>query len=213
MAIESIPQGKGTPRAKVICDDCGREEVVACAYTRSDRHISQPNASQARAKVIKLGWAYVKGCLRCSACESKRKVIPMKKVIEQQEPTKKQRLEIISMLMEVYDLENECYLSGDTDSTVADVLNVRPGWVSQIREAEFGPDGGNEDIESLKTSLGELEREIKADSQSLRKIVDQAGQSLEKAEKRLAQVSAMRVELDKIRKAVGSHIERKAGLA
>ena len=207
--FEPVRSNRGQPRVCATCDDCGREETVAAIHGKS----GGDGFGQAAQKLQKMGWSYLHRHLRCPNCEAKRKVVPMKKAEEPQDPTKKQRLEIISMLMEVYDLEKECYLNGDTDTTVANVLDVRPGWVSQIREAEFGPDGGNEDIESLKSSLAELEREIKGDAQAIRSVVDKAGQSLEKAEKRLAQVSAMRLELDKIRKAVGPHIERKAGLA
>jgi hypothetical protein len=69
------------------------------------------------------------------------------------EPTKRQRIEIITMLAECYDIDAGRYQRGDTDDTVADVLGVMPGWVAEIREAEFGPDGSNDDMAKLSEAF------------------------------------------------------------
>jgi len=123
-------------------------------------------------------------------------VVPIKKPDELRHPTRAQKREIMDLLETCYDTEQERYRQGDTDDTVAEVLKVMPGWVEQIREEFFGPDGGNENIEDLVLRLAEMERELKAAIQGI-------GQQRTKAEIKLAEVSTMRVELDRIKKAVG----------
>lgn len=207
MGIEPIEHTRmGHSRAKIVCDDCGKDDCVPCAYLGNANKKScenRPNESQARAKAISMGWAYVKNKLRCATCEAKRKanltVTKQSKTPEPpREPTKQQRIQIFAMLAEVYDLDAGRYNNGDTDDTVADVLGVMPGWVAQIREAEFGPDGGNEDIELMAKTLANMDG-------LLRGFIDEA-------EKKLADVTSMRADLDKIKKAVGPRVLRVAGV-
>ncbi|WP_242407066.1 hypothetical protein [Phaeobacter sp. S60] len=68
---------------------------------------------------------------------------------ETREPSRAQKREITDMLDAVYDTDGERYKAGDTDDTVADVLDVMPGWVAQLREEFFGPAGSNEDMAQL----------------------------------------------------------------
>ncbi len=53
------------------------------------------------------------------------------------------------MLVITYDGDAKRYKGTDTDKTIADALGngVMPGWVAEIREQNFGPAGGNEEIE------------------------------------------------------------------
>lgn len=217
MAVEPIEYFKaGASRANIVCDDCGKKECVPCAY--DDK--GQPKVSQARGRAMAMGWSYVKNKLRCPTCEAKRKVISMTKPKEQApEPTKKERIQIFAMLAEVYDVDAGRYNNGDTDETVADVLGVRPGFVAQIRDAEFGPDGGNEDIEGLAAKIDEMLREmegIKGDCNAIKKdaqsIINAANVAFESNQKKLAEVSAMKAELDRIKKAVGPRVAKIAGI-
>ncbi|APZ53123.1 hypothetical protein Ga0080574_TMP2789 [Salipiger abyssi] len=121
------------------------------------------------------------------------------------EMTKFEKIEIVKLLADVYDLDAGRYKNGDTDETVADVLGVMPGWVANIREADFGPDGGNENIEDLAARLGEAEKNLQA-------ILESAAQQHEAATKKMAEVSAMCVELDRIKKAVGPRAMQRAGV-
>lgn len=202
MAVEAIEYFKaGASRANIVCDDCGKKECVPCAY--DDK--GQPKVSQARGRAMAMGWSYVKNKLRCPTCEAKRKVVPMTKPKEQApEPSKKERIQIFAMLAEVYDVDAGRYNNGDTDETVADVLGVRPGFVAQIREAEFGPDGGNEDIEGLTQ---ELQGQSKAITDAMNKL-NEAKQDLDFL---LRANEAHRCQLDKIRKAVGPRVLKAAG--
>lgn len=225
MAIEKIPSKGGRHgKAKIICDDCGKEDCVPCAYVGvggARNENQRPNESQARAKALQLGWAYVKNKLRCPTCEAKRKVIPMKQPTktEAPEPTKKERIQIFAMLADVYDVDAGRYAQGDTDETVADVLGVRPGFVAQIREAEFGPDGGNEDIDALAAKIDDMLREmkgIKGDCEAIIKdaqsIIDNANFAFDSNKKKLAEVTALKADLEKIKKAVGPRILKAAGV-
>lgn len=225
MAVEAIPSTKGASCAKVVCDDCGRNETVSCGYTRVNAKgtwahngkngtVTAPIESQARANAIKLGWAYVKNKLRCGACEAKRKAnnMAVKNVTKlkpkqdaPREPTKRQRIDIFTMLAEVYDIDAGHYMQGDTDDTVANVLGVMPGWVAEIREAEFGPDGGNEDIEELRAKLDnwafQIDDALKTFT-AVKRVIDR----LEASGK------TMSGDLDKIKKAVGPRVLKKAGV-
>ncbi|NDK37138.1 hypothetical protein, partial [Rhodovulum sulfidophilum] len=213
MSIHEI-KGKGVNRARVVCDGCGREEVVTCNYLHRPGRVWVPDAGQINRKMTGQGWAEVKGKLHCPACEAKRKATGMTKTTTApaakpaealRQPSREQRREIVDMLREVYDPEAERYRRNDTDATVADVLGVMPGWVAEIREAFFGPDGGNEGIEAATERLAALEREIRA-------ISDLAGKQQEAASKKLAEVSAMRAELGRIKGAVGPRALRAAGV-
>lgn len=212
MTIEPIKQSQGVSRAKVFCDDCARDDVVACAYKPTKQgNPRAPDEGQVVAKMTGKGWALVKGKLRCPSCEAKRKAAPMNEVKSKPQdtappqPSKRQRLDIISMLMDVYDLDAGRYKSGDTDETVADVLDVRPGWVSEIRSAEFGPNGGNEDIEALTAKVQNIEDELAS-------VLASQEEWLVSIRESLARAQDMKSDLSSIKKAVGPRILKIAGV-
>lgn len=213
--IEPIKGKRGEELALCKCTDCAAEETVAAPHGgghggsggRQNIKMTLRNEGQVTQKLTKQGWSLVKGKLRCPRCEGKRKesnVTQAKKPEAPREPTRPQKRQIMDMLEAVYDVDAERYTGGDTDDTVASTLNVMPGWVAGIREEFFGPDGGNDDIEALIVKLGEMERDVKAVAQSASSLAD-------KAEKKLAEVSTLRVDLDRIKKAVGPRIVKKAG--
>lgn len=165
VSVEPIEQHRGVSRARVICDTCERDEVVACAYVRGvTQHATSPNESQARSKVIALGWSFVKGKLRCPACEAKRKASHASKekvmatektnVAQIRQPTPEQEVDIIVTLSSVYDRKAKRYQGKETDKTVAETVGggVMPGWVATIREEKFGP-AGNEELETIKAEI------------------------------------------------------------
>ncbi|MBK5923751.1 hypothetical protein CCR90_08135 [Rhodovulum sulfidophilum] len=215
MSIRAI-QGKGVNRVRARCDACGREEVVTCNYLRRPAQGWVPDEGQAKRKMIGRGWAEVKGKLHCPGCEAKRKATGMAKTTKPapapkpeealRQPTRAQKREIMDLLEEVYDTAAERYRQGDTDATVAEVLGVMPGWVAEIRDAFFGPDGGNEDIAVALGRMEALERDMRA-------VAEEAARQRVAAEKKLAELSVLKVELDRIRMAVGPRALRKAGVA
>lgn len=59
------------------------------------------------------------------------------------QPTRDQKREIMAMLQDVYDPKAQRYRGAETDKTIAETLGdgILFGWVAQIREEFFGPDG------------------------------------------------------------------------
>ncbi|WP_296433229.1 hypothetical protein [Yoonia sp.] len=201
--IEGLKKTGAVPAARVVCDmKCGREEVVPCFYKgRAKPMIGEPDQGQIHKKMISMGWSLVKGVLRCPACEAKRKAAQAGETAQAAQavpadiaPSKKQRIQIISMLAEVYDLDAGMYAGGETDETVAGALEIAPGYVEQVRAAEFGPAGGNEDIKELRAdleafkgdaaealeALARLNRDLRARIERARDLADRLGR-IEKA--------------------------------
>lgn len=139
------------------------------------------NEAQATTKLKAKGWTFIRNVARCPDCEAKRKVADQPKpakpnlVLVQKEPamtqqpavttataprqpSREQKRAIIDLLNDVYDTAAERYRGKDTDQTVAEVLGagIMPGWVAQIREELFGPDGGNDELEALRLELAGL---------------------------------------------------------
>jgi len=204
--IEPTKQNGGVPSAIAICDDCGTSKEIACGYEKG-----KPNHGQIISRLKGQDWAYVKRKLRCPECEIKRKGIPMETaketqaIVDAREPTKAQRREIISMLTDVYDIDGERYRQGDTDDSVADVLSVMPGWVAEIRDDLFGPDGGNEDIDALVAELADWRAVADAFIADAAKVNDAVLKSLD-------EVKGFEDRLSKIKAAVGPRTLKKAGV-
>ncbi|WP_228711324.1 hypothetical protein [Tritonibacter mobilis] len=112
------------------------------------------------------------------------------------EPTRMQKREIMDLLNEVYDDEKQCFCGGETDDTVAKVLNVMPGWVAGIREEFFGPDGSNDDM----AALGDEIRKFMQDTQTRLTAAKLEVESLDAV---ICRVSSMAKTLDQIKEAVG----------
>lgn len=184
MAIEAINNVPGAPLVRCICDGCGREEVVTCDYEHGPGNVWVPKEGQAVRKMIGRGWSHVKARLLCPACEAARRASishrgaatcspsmtakgegeEMKKTIEPSRqaprtPTLAQRHEITGMLMLSYDHKAGRYTGAETDKTIAEAIGggCLPGWVAEIREANFGPAGGNEEIEAIRAEIAAVQ--------------------------------------------------------
>ena len=165
------------------------------------------------------GWAVVKGKLHCPGCEAKRKVKPMAEVQAKlqagaavPQPSREQKRAIIDLLQASYDTKAGRYLQGETDATLATVLEVRAGWVAVLREELFGPDGRNEEADALRQELDALRADIKAAEavhDDLRKALDRQGEALAGLR---GQAGRAEAKLSRILTAVGAHVVRKAGL-
>lgn len=206
--------GKGVSRANAICDDCGRGEVVACDYTRGSSGDWRPNEGQIAKKLIGQGWAVVKGALRCPACEAKRKIenrqeIAMKAsnvtVAPIREPSREENRQIISLLDVAYDLEAQRYKGTDTDQTVAAAIGggVMPGWVANIRERIYGPDGGNSEMDALLAEMRAWVADREREKHDARVHIEAAEKTLRECDAKIAEVAAFSKRLEAIRTAVG----------
>lgn len=90
------------------------------------------------------------------------------------EPTQEQRGDIIELLVETYDRREKRYKGTDTDKTVAEAVGggVLPGWVAEIRERNFGPAGGNEEMDAIRADIAALDADFALKCAALHKRLD-----------------------------------------
>ena len=169
MAIEAVSKDSRVPKAKAVCDECRREEVITCDYERKAT-TWLPDVAQARSKMAGKGWTHVKGVDRCPSCEAKRKAFRPKEPVEQQkepemtnvtelrQPTNAQKMEITRLLMEYIDPDALRYRGAETDVTIAEAVGggCMFGWVAAIRETAFGASGDNEASGQIARELASL---------------------------------------------------------
>lgn len=142
-----------------VCDKCGLEHDVLVKYEGRE-----PNTGQAMQKLVHNKWALVKGELLCNECNIKRKE---NNVVEIRQPSREVKREIVLLLNEVYDTNAGRYRGTDSDLTVADTIGngCMFGWVAQIREEMFGPNGGNDEMIALKEEISAAIKKAQLDAE------------------------------------------------
>jgi len=137
------------------------------------------------------------------------------------EPTRDQRRAIRSLLDSVYDDARGCYSAGETDSTVADAVGfgVMPGWVAHIREEFYGPEGCNDDMgdldERLFSALATIDAvtlDAKALISEVAMLRDQIATLLGRLDGSREVITVLQRDMAAIRRAVGPHVIKAAGL-
>lgn len=120
-------------------------------------------------------------------------------------PTREQKRQIVALLDVVYDTKNERYKDDETDKTVAEAIGggVMPGWVSEIREQMYGPDGRNSEMENLIADMEATRDEMKRLMQNTRIHTESAEKGMREMEERLKVIGPMKARLEAIIKAVG----------
>lgn len=211
---------RGDPQVVCTCADCGREEVVRAVLgvgNADRRALSSKSLGQATKKLTQNGWSYVKRTLRCPECEAKRREAMSKKsgsgaggaAVDvtplPERPTREQKRAIVNRLDKVYDLDKGRYMSGESDFVVAEDLRVRPGWVTEVRDELFGPEGTNDDVEEFGEMLDLLHKQINEKVQKGEEMVAELRSSR-------AEVAKMKVEFERLQKALGPHVLAKAGM-
>ena len=156
----------GKELALITCDTCGAKEEVVCMHgtnTRTARKrsngpkttIALQNNKTVLQKLLKLKWKVYSTRQICGFCVDKakeekmvRQTAKIEKLEPNRKPSREQKREIMLMLQTVYDFENQRYTKSETDKTVADALGEGTlwGWVREIREDMFGPDGNEENM-------------------------------------------------------------------
>lgn len=186
--IEAI-RGKGVNRAKVVCDDCGREDVVTCGYIRGASPKSTvPNAGQINQKMQTAGWDVGGNKMRCPSCAAHRRAFGQGQCKEGEEmiaaaaPEKTDGSGVVTpadlpprepgyrmigaicdMLDIAYDRSAKRYKNpGDSDRSIADAIGEGRmwGWVARVRDAEYGPDGRGAEIAEIRADLAKAIREV-----------------------------------------------------
>ncbi len=198
--IEPLDRSGHSPKAVATCDDCGHSQYETCDYERRADGSWRPNEGQIIHRLTKHGWSHVKGKLRCMSCTLNRKAEkPMpENVTPLRQPTREQKRQIIELLGEVYDTQAERYRAAESDVTVAEAVGggCMFGWVAEIREELFGPDGRNEELEALQADLAVWQQTADA-------LATKAHAAVAEFDKARAQVGEFQRRLDALVKAAG----------
>lgn len=201
--IEALDRSAHTSQAIARCDDCGTARQETCDYERLSSGAWKANEGQVIHRLTKQGWTYVKGHLRCLACEVARKTKmqedrQMATVTDIRRPTREQKRQIIDLLTGVYDVAQERYRGADSDVTVADAIGggCMFGWVAEIREELFGPDGRNEELEVLGA-------EIKVWRETADALSTEVHAKLKKMDDAIGKVAGLQTRVEALAKAAG----------
>lgn len=227
--FEAIIDRQGFPAAKCSCDDCGTVVEVKAQHLRVRGKPPEVAEGQTLKKLTSQGWTLVKNRLRCPDCEGKRRAAnakPAKTEEHQQEirmakadtvtplrqPTREQKRQIIELLNEVYDTKAERYRGGETDLTVADTIGggVMFGWVAQIREELFGPDGGNEEVEVLLAEVKEWKDKADQHMKTMEAALKQAEEAKTGFAECRTKLVSLQGRMEALRKAFGPKVDRLA---
>lgn len=215
--FEAVRDERGFPAAKCTCQDCGHTERIRAGHERHKGDEPSVNEGQCIRKLTDNGWSHIRGRLRCPSCTTKRRasnaedfptaeVIPMTTTptpAPLRQPTREQKRAIIDLLGEVYDTKSERYRGAETDQTVADTLGsgILWGWVSQVREELFGPDG-NEEADMLLRDIAEWRKTADALAERLHGQLLEHQKTLREFNEARAKVAEL-AERVETRKAVG----------
>lgn len=213
----------GFPIAECTCDVCGYMTTVKAQHTRHRSNEKKKSVveSQVLIKLQAQGWTYIKKTLRCADCETERtQKFTKPKAMESEmanidttndlrQPTREQKRQIMELLNEVYDTKEARYTGGETDKTVAETLGggVMPGWVAQLREEFFGPDGGNEELAGLSAEMKQLQDRTAEVAKMCREQIDASLSSLREYNKLRDKLAEMAGRIDKLKKAIGPKAE------
>lgn len=163
--IEAIKGPANTCMALCKCDRCSSEVALNALHNDKSGRMHNAKARKLTLKepgmvnkiLVDRGWNVGPRGILCPACVSKkREVKPMTNNVQPlREPTREQKRQIVAMLESSYDIEKGRYKGAETDLTVAEVIGggVMFGWVAQVREDMFGPDGGNDEMGKIEVDL------------------------------------------------------------
>lgn len=208
--IEAVDRGPTSNKARVICDVCAADQVFTSDYQRTAGNRWHVNEGQVIRKAQGKGWEYVKSQMLCPKCSEERRMKPEPKeqpapVTPIREATREQKREIVEMLKVAYDLDAGRYVGGNTDHTIAAELGggIMPGWVAEIREGMFGPDGGNDDIETVIADLAKWQAEMEAASKAMHDLLAKATADLRAFNEGRGKAAEFHTRIEAIKKAVG----------
>lgn len=163
--------GKALRMAQIVCSKCGH----------INHHQRPRNANnEASEKYFRsFGWLVGKNSKEdiCKRCFTEAKDTEMQGALKAEAPremTRDERRIISSKLDEVYKDEKTGYLSPWTDSAVAKDLGVPRAWVSEVREAFFGPDNVNPQLQAFLDAAAPIIAETKNLFAAARGQLDQA---------------------------------------
>ncbi|SOC22184.1 hypothetical protein SAMN05877831_1295 [Rhodobacter maris] len=133
-----------------------------------------PIEGQVNTKLVRQGWAIVKGRLLCPGCDARRRAFAEdggKSKVEKagktgvlRAPSREMLREINQMLDVVYNVDAGRYRGAETDVTVAEAIGngCLFGWVAEERRRAFGDSGENDEMQVTKVDLGALAKRVEA---------------------------------------------------
>lgn len=197
-AFYEVARTDGNHKASVgvTCSECGERISVPASMSK----VPPPNLLKSRAH--RLGWSTSRKDAMCPNCITKRRNKPVTKQIQApapspsqmppREPTKADKRAVFRKLDEVYDEQNEGYVSDFDDEVVANELKVPRKWVEDIRAEHFGP--------AIDVGVRKAIKELEALRKRVDQMMDQMLRNATQCEKHLSEVDA---ELVRLRKAGG----------
>lgn len=151
--FEPVRDARGNSTAKCTCAECGHSTNVKSNFATRANSARGPevNKSQVMPKLHAAGWTYVKGVLRCPACNLESTspfaplephhhfytpnplekpmakeptviVVPPPPAPPLRQPTRDQKRLIVAALEDAYDTKNQRYKGTETDKGIADML-------------------------------------------------------------------------------------------
>lgn len=120
--------------------------------------------------------------------KSSEKVVPVPVVEAPRLPTFDEKRLILSKLDEVYLDANRGYSGGWSDKKVGSDLGIPWKWVADIREANFGPHGGNEVVGEVVAEAKALLADIEANRKEVEERVKSLAAREDALNKKLADV-------------------------
>ena len=171
--IQATKGQRGQEQATATCDNCGAKESVTASHGSTNggrgqwhKSLSLSHPKQASEKLVKMGWLCTSRSTLCPQCkpQHEKQEKPVEAKIadvmpplppELRRPSGAQKRQIIALLEEVYDDKAKRYTGDETDKTVAHAIgsDVMWGWVAEIREELFGPDGSNAEMDAIQTEV------------------------------------------------------------
>lgn len=185
--------GKRMRGHTATCSDCGASETIP------DTKFKGLPPDAVAGMFAKKGWEISRrGDHQCPSCSKKpRKITKEAPVADApREMTPADKRAIFREIDGHYDERLLRYIGGETDQTIAKRLGFPRAWVADVREAEFGPAGVNEDMDKLKAAIGQGIAQARDAANAALKAAAVA----EEAEKTLVDY---RKRLDDIERAVG----------
>lgn len=179
MTVTPFLDARNTPMALVRCDGCAAEITIRAGFVGSHTTwgvAGSADLGPANKKLIAKGWRVKSAHHTCPACIAASRIKPEKEpemtatVDPPRQPTPDQKHEIFGMLSSVYDRKAKRYQGCETDKTVAETLGqgILWGWVKQIREEFFGPDGN----EAADLIIAEITEKMKTIDQLSKAVIE-----------------------------------------
>ncbi|MCE6959358.1 hypothetical protein LAZ40_09870 [Cereibacter sphaeroides] len=122
------------------------------------------------------------------------------------EPTIKQNRAIRDLLDAVYDIEAGRYLGAESDVTVAETLKdegILSGWVTRLREQQYGMGSGNEEEENLGSQIDELGKSLATRMAALEETVKGVVADMKAIEADRAKIKDLQLRFDKWKASLG----------